>query len=95
MTRAPFSERAQRVIDLLSGRIDDQAMQRGADTPHCVSTVGTFHESAGRLERAIDRAGRRLSEANAMVWIRSLRRIVASHATMVADRAKFLASKGA
>lgn len=96
--RAPFSDRAQSIIDRLSERIDSQALRLGADAPHCVSTVGTFHAAAGRLERELQDGEPRPGSVRAARMIgalRWLRLCVASHAVMVADRAKFLASKGA
>lgn len=83
MKPRPFLERAQRIIDALSERIDAQAMRPGADAPHCVSVVGVFHTYAGNLERAIER----MRVVNLPSHVRTLRRIVETHRIMVALRA--------
>lgn len=83
-----FLERAQRIIDALSARIDAQALGLGADAPHCVSTVGAFHRCAGGVEG--DLANPRTSRATVCAMIRVLRKFVGNHRLMVAQRALYL-----
>ena len=85
----PHARRVRRIIDKLSARIDQQAMQRGADAPHCVATVGSFHRAAGYLESD---AGK-LPFASVVAHVRILRRVVTTHAIMVRQRGLALRAK--
>lgn len=84
----PIVERAQRIIDLLSGRMDDQAMRTGADAPHCVSVYGAFQTAAGDLERILER--RIIVVPNVVALVRALAKIQRSHLLMVRMRATYL-----
>lgn len=80
------TDRAQRIIDRLSDRIDAQAMRKGADSPHLVATVGVFHRAAGDFERQLERMP--FDRDSILYAVRTLRRIVRAHAVMVALRAR-------
>lgn len=77
-----FIERARRIVDRLSERIDDQAMRKGADALHCVAIVGAFHEAAGRIERTL--AGGKTYRPQVMfAMLRALHRMAANHRSLV------------
>lgn len=82
MTRArSIPERVRAVLDALTERIDAEALGVGADAPHLVATVGSFHAAAGHLERRLERRPY-LTATDAAIVLRQLRRVVAAHATM-------------
>lgn len=83
---------AQRIIDKLAERLEDQTFLEGADRVECPAIVGRFDAAAGRLERYVrddapaKHAGAELVSAHVLhvayrLW--KLRRIVAEHAAAV------------
>ncbi len=88
MKARAFVERAQRVLDSLDARLEGQTFKPGADAPHAVAIVGTFHRAAGDVERHLERMP--LDRFGIVASVRILRRIVRTHAVMVDLRAIFL-----
>jgi hypothetical protein len=84
-----LTERAQRVLDKLSERIDQQAMRAGADAPHVVAIVGAFHSYAGRFEQRLEGLPM-LTVSDCAAELHVLLRSVRTHALLVAQRALVL-----
>lgn len=81
-------ERVERILDRLDARLEQQTFLRGADAPHAVALVGAFHRAAGDVERALDHPATSQSYVRNMARI--LRRMIRTHAAVVAARAAAL-----